>query len=215
MNAINAVQLFFLLWTFTAVCQADDDFFSVTCQNVTGSVGKQATFTCKIHRSAKCCIVMYKFQYPESYKDSTIRKEEFTVNSCEERNSFTCRFTPTTAKTEQFRFFVQTKCGVKRTEFTVDITGYYITETIKPEILAEVVTPGKTEPAWDVSETSEQNKAEGRGFKIAVIAAVISCLIIIIMPIIYRMTQKHPKQKRTFLVFRHDEDNSNHPENVI
>ncbi len=105
-------------------CCYSSDFCSVTCDNVTGSVGEEATFTCRVsEKCAKCCIVKYKFQYPDSYKDSAICKLEFNSNSCEKRNSFTCSYTPTTAMTEQFRFFLQTKCEVKSTGFTVNITG--------------------------------------------------------------------------------------------
>ncbi len=103
-------------------CCYYSDLCSVTCDNVTGSVGEEVHLTCRVsEQCAKCCIVKYKFQYPESYK--AICKEEFKMNSCEKRNSFTCRYTPTTAMTEQFRFFLQTMCGAKSTGFTVNITG--------------------------------------------------------------------------------------------
>ncbi|XDV44070.1 hypothetical protein PO909_012419 [Leuciscus waleckii] len=174
MNAVNAVQLFTLVWTFTAVCQADDDI-SVSCEDVTGIVKKEVTFTCSVClNKSGCCITGYKFQYPEIHKESDFCKQ--TVSKCSQRNSFTCSFSPTTM-TEQFRFFVQTNCGNKRTEFTVDIT-----------------------------ETSQHEKAEDRGFKVAVIAAAVSCFIIVIMPIIYKMKQNY-KQKRRFL--------DNNPENMI
>ncbi|XP_073684998.1 uncharacterized protein [Garra rufa] len=207
---MNAVQLFIAVWTFSAVCQADDDFCSVTCQNVTGFAGNEATFTCRVLlQNAECCIKLYKFQYPKHYTDLEVCKGEPLVNPCDHSNSFTCRYTPTTAMTEQFRFFVQTNCGMKRTEFTVVVTG-----SIKREIVPEA--PGtKEEPSWDIVETSEQKKTESRGFKIAVIAAVISCFIIIIMPIIYKIKQKRTRQNRMFLGRRQDEGNSSHPENVL
>ncbi|XP_042624012.1 uncharacterized protein LOC109094041 [Cyprinus carpio] len=199
MNAVNAVQLFILVWTFTAVCQADDDVI-VSCDDVTGSVGKEVTLTCSVSlQITECCIIKYKFQYPEIFNDSTVCHQDFPVNSCEQR-SFTCHYTPTTAMTEQFRFFMQTKCGVKRRGFAVNIT-----EPMKGEIDTEA--PGKKEePVVDISETSEQKKPEDRGFKIAVIAAVISCFIIVIMPIIYRLTQKHTNRNRTLLSVRYEED---------
>ncbi|KAK2876075.1 hypothetical protein Q8A67_020171 [Cirrhinus molitorella] len=202
MNAVNAVQLFIVVWTFTAVCQADVDFCSVTCHNVTESVGNEAQFTCSVLLlDTGCCIKLYKFQYPKHYNDNEICKEMPLVNACNQRNSFTCRYTPTTAMTEQFRFFVQTLCGICRTEFTVGATA-----PMKHQINTEA--PGKKEePIWDISETSKQKK-----FKIAVIAAVISCFIIAIMPVIYKITQK---QNKTFLATRQDEDNCSHPENVI
>ncbi|XDV44066.1 hypothetical protein PO909_012418, partial [Leuciscus waleckii] len=64
MNAVNAVQLFTLVWTFTAVCQADD-YISVSCENVTGTVGEEVTLTCSISlNNSGCCFKSYKFQYP-------------------------------------------------------------------------------------------------------------------------------------------------------
>jgi len=87
-------------------------------------VSEEVTFNCSVSlKKSECCIILYKFQYPEKYNDSTICKEVFSQDSCEQRNSFTCRFTPTTVMMGQFRFFIQTECGNKITEFSVDITG--------------------------------------------------------------------------------------------
>ncbi len=106
----------------TILCYFSD--FIVSCDNVTGSVGNEGTFTCRVSlQRTDCCIQIYKFQYPNRYNDSAICKEEFPVNSCEQRNSFTCPYTPSTAMTEQFRIFLQTTCGVNITEFTVNIPG--------------------------------------------------------------------------------------------
>ncbi|KTG04205.1 hypothetical protein cypCar_00046542, partial [Cyprinus carpio] len=125
MNAVNALQLFILVWTFTAVCQDYDDII-VSCDDVTGSVGREVNLTCSVSlQNIECCIVRYLFKYPEIFIDSTIC-QDVPVNSCEQRNSFTCRYTPTTAMKEQFSFFVQTKCVVKRTEFTVDTSEKYM-----------------------------------------------------------------------------------------
>jgi len=100
------------------------DDISVSCKNVTGTVRKEVTLTCSV--SLKCsirCITLYKFLYPERYNDPTICREVFPPGSCEQRNSFTCRFTPTTVMMDQFRFFIQPVCGGKTTQFTVNITG--------------------------------------------------------------------------------------------
>ncbi|XP_026131783.1 uncharacterized protein LOC113111370 [Carassius auratus] len=119
MKAVNAVQLFSLFWTFTALCQADEDI-SVSCKNVTGSVGKEVNLHCSVSVNClDCSIEMYKFLYPN---ESAICKEPLK-DYCKQSNIFTCRYTPTTAMTEQFSFFVQTTCGVKKPKFTVDITG--------------------------------------------------------------------------------------------
>ncbi|XP_016313724.1 uncharacterized protein LOC107666794 [Sinocyclocheilus anshuiensis] len=138
MNAVNVVQLFILVWTFTAVCQADDGFVSASCDDVTGSVEKEVTLTCSISQQyTDCCIVMYMFQYP-GINDTLICAQELPYNPCDQSNSFSCRYTPTTARKENIVFFVQTMCGMKRTEFTVNTTGL-----IKPEIVTEAPAPGK------------------------------------------------------------------------
>ncbi len=94
---------------------------NLSCDNVSGFVEKEVNLTCKVLLpNTDCCITKYKFQHPN---DSTICKEVFPEGSCEQRNIITCRYTPTTATTERFRFFVQTTCGQKTTEFTVNIAG--------------------------------------------------------------------------------------------
>ncbi|XP_039521341.1 uncharacterized protein LOC120474784 isoform X3 [Pimephales promelas] len=207
MNAVNAVQLFIVVWTFTAVCQADDEM-SVSCEDVTGTASEEVTLTCSVSlKKSGCCFTVYKFLYPERYNDPTICREKVPPNSCEQRNSFTCRFTPTTVMMEQFRFFIQTYCGNKIQEFAVNIT-----ETSKHE------DPGKKERNYGVpeesvvgqSETSKNEKVGSRGFKVAVIAAAVSCFIIVVVPIIYKMKQ-NCKQKRKFL----DNNPENHSENMI
>ncbi|XP_016314958.1 uncharacterized protein LOC107667752 [Sinocyclocheilus anshuiensis] len=214
MNAVNAVQLFILVWTFTAVCQADKNF-NVRCDGVTGSVGKEVHLTCRVS-GVQCCIQMCKFRYPKSYKDSTICKEEPPVNSCDQRNSFTCRYTPNTTMTEKFSFFVQTNCGTETTEFTVDIAGPTTPETVTgaPGEKAEV-------KIMNVSGRSAPDTAAGHESKVSVIAAVVGCfiLIIIIMTIIHNKKPNFTKpcgfQKRMFLCIKHDEDNTTPPEDVI
>ncbi len=92
---------------------------SVICDNVTGSVEKEVNLTCSVSlQKTDCCIIMYKFN-----ELVICSQPEY---SCAQRNSFTCSYTPTTAMTEQFRFFLQTTCGAKTTEFTLNIPGLYI-----------------------------------------------------------------------------------------
>ncbi|XP_077056402.1 uncharacterized protein LOC143709686 [Siphateles boraxobius] len=132
MNGVNAVQLFILVWTFTAVCQADGDI-SVSCADVTGTVSEEITFTCSVSlKKSEYCIIMYKFQYPEKYSDSEICREDFPLD-CEKRNNFTCRFSSTTVMTGQFRFFIQTNCSRTQTAFTVNITESSKPVTENPE----------------------------------------------------------------------------------
>lgn len=91
---------------------------------MTGSVGEEVTFTCRVSRQRNdCCIAMYIFLYPEIYNDLQICKQKPPDGSCGQMNSFTCRYTPNTEMTGKFRFVLVTECGVKRAEFSVNITG--------------------------------------------------------------------------------------------
>ncbi|XP_042624061.1 uncharacterized protein LOC122147077 isoform X2 [Cyprinus carpio] len=191
MNAVNAVQLFILVWTFTAVCQ-DDKKISVSCDDVTGFVGKEVTLTCSVSlQITECCIIMYKFQYPEIFNDSAICYQDFLVNSCEQRNSFTCSYTPTTAMREQFRFFVQTTCGRTPSKFTVDIS-------------VSTETSGSSPP---------ETAAGSKGTVITVVVVGFIIIIIIIMTAIICKTKPNFTklcrcQNWMFLKVRHDEDNN-------
>ncbi|XP_059387408.1 uncharacterized protein LOC132121709 [Carassius carassius] len=203
MNAVNVVELLIVVWSFSAVCQDSDDDVSVSCQNVTGSVGKEVTLTCSVSLNITgCCITKYKFQYPEIYNDSAICRQDVSVNSCEQRNSFTCRYTPTTAMKEQFRFFVQTKCGTRKAEiFTLNTVSSRHVNPVNPSGSSPPETPR---------------------FKNTVITVVVSGFIIIIifiMMAIIRQTKPNftklcRRQNWMFLRVRHDEDN-NRPEDVI
>ncbi|KAF4106303.1 hypothetical protein G5714_012293 [Onychostoma macrolepis] len=119
MNAVNAVQLFVLVWTFSAVCQADKDI-SVSCDDATGSVGNKVMFNCSVSLLIdKCCIKSNTF----IYNDSKFCRKVLPHDSCEHSKSFTCSYTPNKTMTEKFSFFVQASCGCKITEFTV-VTGH-------------------------------------------------------------------------------------------
>ncbi|XP_026133384.1 uncharacterized protein LOC113112145 [Carassius auratus] len=188
MNAVNAVLLFFLVWTFTAVCQ--DENLSVSCDDVTGFVGKKVNLTCRVSQECdKYCLKMYKFIFPN---DSIICKQESPVN-CDQSNTFTCSYTPTTSGTEKIRFFVQAICGLKRTEFTVDIAGSLIEE--------------------------DDPESKDTAISAAVGCFSIVLIIIIIIIIIYKTKTNFNKscgfQKRTFLCIKHDEDNTTAPVDVI
>ncbi|XP_056325003.1 uncharacterized protein LOC130238122 [Danio aesculapii] len=106
------------------------DFCSVSCNNVTGTVGNEVTLTCSIpQQCTECCIQLYKFQHPTIYDYSVICRQEFPKDVCEQRTSFTCRYTPDTAMKKTFTFISQTLCRVKRSEFTVEISGPSETRT--------------------------------------------------------------------------------------
>ncbi|XP_026099812.1 uncharacterized protein LOC113070628 [Carassius auratus] len=203
MKSVNAVQLFILVWTFTAVCQADEDI-SVSCDDLTGSVGKEVTLICSVSlKITECCIIMYKFKYPEIFNDSSICRQDVSVNSCEQRNSFTCRYTPPTEMKEQFRFFVQTKCGVKKAViFTFNTVSSGHVDAVNPS----GSPPPETAPRF-------------KGTVITVVMVGFIIFIIFIMMVIIRQTKpnftKHcRRQNWMFLRVRHDEDN-NRPEDVI
>ncbi|XP_026104326.1 uncharacterized protein LOC113075883 isoform X1 [Carassius auratus] len=191
MKAVNAVQLFSLFWTFTALCQADEDI-SVSCEKVTGSVGKEGNLHCSVSvNCSNCSIIMYKFKYPN---ESTICTEP-PKDSCKQSNILTCRYTPTTAinNTEEFSFFVQTTCGMKTTKFTVDITESFIfNETHVAESTNAVSMDAVITPVVGLS--------------------VIFIIIIILMAIISKK-QSFGFQKR--MCIKNDDGNSNCLEEVI
>ncbi|XP_056326112.1 uncharacterized protein LOC130239010 isoform X1 [Danio aesculapii] len=175
-NKINAVQVFMLLWGFTAVCQTDADACNVRCNDVTGTVGKEVIFTCSF--SEQCtegCDKLYKFQYSEKYNDSTICREEFPDDACEKKKTFTCRYTPDTAMKETIRFFLQTNSSTKTAEFTVEILGH------ESRIDGSPIVTGS---------------AGHENTPVSVISAVVDCIIIIFIIIIILtiiiIYKKHP-----------------------
>ncbi len=103
-------------------CCYSSDLCSVTCDNVTGSVGEEVHLTCRVsEQCAKCCIVKYKFQYPESYK--AICKEEFKMNSCEKRKQLHLQLHSNYSNDRTIQILSANMCGAKSTGFTVNITG--------------------------------------------------------------------------------------------
>ncbi|KTG47281.1 hypothetical protein cypCar_00046000, partial [Cyprinus carpio] len=137
---------------------------SVSCEDVTGSVGKEVNLTCSVILLInKCCIKNYMFEY----KDSKICRQVLR-ESCERRKSVTCSYTPTTTVTEKFSFFVQASCGWKKLSFTVDTTVYL---------------------GLNKARSSPPETAAGLGFKDTAISVAVSGLIIfliIIMTIMYK-----------------------------
>ncbi|XP_026111563.1 uncharacterized protein LOC113088586 [Carassius auratus] len=203
MKSVNAVQLFILVWTFTAVCKADEDVI-VSCYDVTGSVGKEVNLTCSVSLNiTECCITMYKFHYSETDNDSAICRQDVSVNSCEQRNSFTCPYTPPKAMTEQLRFFVQTNCGTGK-------------EVI---FILNTVSSGRVNPVNPSGSSPPETAAGFKGTVITVAVASFIIIIIFIMMVIIRQTKPNStklcrRQNWMFLRVRHDEDNSR-PGNVI
>ncbi|XP_056325855.1 uncharacterized protein LOC130238774 [Danio aesculapii] len=195
MNAVNAVQLFLLVWSFSTVCHGDTDVSSVSCDDVTGTVGNEVIFTCRV--SEKCteyCVKLYKFQYPEKNNDSEICRQELSNDICEKRNIFTCRYTPDTTIKGTFRFFLQSACGIKTSTFTVEIS-----ERMKSTADTGVSFNEEENKYAGALETQREEKQD-RGFKLAVILAVVSCFIIVIIMVAFKV-----KRESTHLRLRLEE----------
>ncbi|KAK2876076.1 hypothetical protein Q8A67_020172 [Cirrhinus molitorella] len=189
MNAVNAVLLFILVWTLTAVCQDDDDGCGVRCNDVKGTVGNKVNLNCRVSsKCTECCIKKYKFLYPNGSEICTVP----LVNSCNNSNSFTWPFIPTTVMNDNLSFFVQASCGQETKKFTIVVT----------------------EPSLLTSEGSEN-----KGSHDSVISSVVGCSVIVILIIILMIIicKKRPFefQKRMFICIKHNDDNSNCPDNVI
>lgn len=196
MNAVNPVQLFLLVWGFSTVCHGDTGVCSVSCDDVNGTVGKEVTLTCRV--SEQCnedCIQMFKFQYPENHKTPVICKES-PNGVCEKRNFLTCSYTPDTAMKGIFSVFLQAKRSQKSAKFTVEISGL---------MKSTAVTPSKEEENGyaDASKTRKEEKQD-RGFKLAVILSVVSCFIIVIIVVTFKIR----KSKSTHLRLGCEENKS-------
>ncbi|XP_073723300.1 uncharacterized protein [Misgurnus anguillicaudatus] len=123
MGAVNVVLLVLLVWTSTAVSEADDDI-PITCKNVTAHVGDEITLTCTVSYPIKrCCAVWYKFMTTAADDDPIIYREHFIKDPCIQKSTFSCPYTAKKAMTTNFIFFLQTTCGRKTTYFSVKITG--------------------------------------------------------------------------------------------
>lgn len=120
MNAVNVLALLVLVWSFTAVCQPIGDF-NVSCDNVTGTVGKEVILTCSISQCNEAQFKKYKFLYPESFRESEICTTELN-NSCKDLNNVTCRYTSNTTQTGLFEFFLQAQASHRKATFIVNIT---------------------------------------------------------------------------------------------
>ncbi|NP_001314959.1 uncharacterized protein LOC100332446 precursor [Danio rerio] len=217
MTVINAVQIFMLLWGFIAVCQADIGDCGVRCNDVTGTVGKEMIFACSVcEQSTKCCVKLYKFQYPEKYNDSEICREGSVDGPCKKWSIFTCKYTPHTTMNETFRFFVQTAGAPERKQFTVNITEAVTSPTPKTEASAidEAVnspTPKTEAPAID----GAINPLIGDNGGSTVIPLAVVCFIIILAVIItYKMTPCGFLKRKKFKVVRQNDDDNNETENV-
>nr|XP_055032776.1 uncharacterized protein LOC129421344 isoform X3 [Misgurnus anguillicaudatus]XP_055032777.1 uncharacterized protein LOC129421344 isoform X3 [Misgurnus anguillicaudatus] len=132
MGAVNVVLLVLLVWTFTAVCEADDDDIIINCEDVAGTVGHEINLTCTVsYPNQNCYMTMYKFT--DTAADD-ICKEQFSKDLLKQERSFSCPYTADKAMKTKFKFHLQSTCGAKTKEFSVstpdiiikceDVTAY-------------------------------------------------------------------------------------------
>ncbi|KAI7796711.1 hypothetical protein IRJ41_004710 [Triplophysa rosa] len=160
MNDVRVVLLVALVCIFTVIHTGETDSFNLTCEDVTGHVGVELNLTCRVSdQRGTCCVKMYKLMNTAD-NDTTICKE-LKNNSCLHRMNFTCAYTANSNMTTQFKFFLQTTCGRKTAEFTVNIT----------------------ESSEDGNLHNERGALEGgsRGFPVISIIIVVIIIIIIII----------------------------------
>ncbi|XP_073671093.1 uncharacterized protein [Paramisgurnus dabryanus] len=178
MGAVNVLQLILLVWTFTAVCEADDDPFSITCENVTGGVGEKLNLTCTVSYSKKneCSMKMYKFiNTAAEVFDPKICKVLFETDLFTQENKISCPYTANKAMTTKFQLFLQTDCGAKRSEFSVKTTA------VATKVAAQL-------DGGPSKETSVQTDSSSKRVHLAVIPVIIG--LIVIMGIILKLKKK-------------------------
>ncbi|XP_065116703.1 uncharacterized protein [Paramisgurnus dabryanus] len=171
MGGVNVILLVLLVWTFTAVSEANIDI-TIKCENVTAHVGDEITFTCTVsYPSYTCCTEMYKFMNITADKGQTICKEEFRNDSCIQLSRFSSPYTADKPMTTKLQFFLQANCGHETTYFTM-----HIAEAVKDDTAGDLNRFTGEGFGESTKETSSQT---------AVIISVM-CLIIIIMGLIYK-----------------------------
>lgn len=174
------------------MCHGDTGVCSVSCDDVTGTVGNEVTLTCRVsEKCTKDCIKMFKFLYPENYKNSEICRQKSPGGSCEKGDIFTCRYTPDAAMNETIRFFMQTRSSPVKGKFTVEISAGLMKSTADTEALINE----EADKYMGTSETRKDEKQD-RGFQLAVILAVVSCFIIIIVVVIFKVKKSESTRLR-------------------
>ncbi|XP_065116755.1 uncharacterized protein [Paramisgurnus dabryanus] len=120
MGVVNVVLLVLLVWTFTSVCEEDDNEITINCEDVTARVEDKINLTCTVSYLRKgCSMKSYKFINPEADDVPTICREEFRSDHL---SRVSCPYTANKAMTTKFKFFLQTTCGPLSTYFSVNIT---------------------------------------------------------------------------------------------
>ncbi|XP_065116759.1 uncharacterized protein [Paramisgurnus dabryanus] len=172
MGAFNVGLLVLLVWTFTAVCEADDDI-AINCEDVTAPVGDKITLTCRFsHLNEGCCAKWYKFIDTAAANDPDICRENFIDDPCK-KERFSCLYTANKAMTTKFKFFVQTNCGGETTEFSVNITG-----------------PDTDDGAGGPDSVKDEKTPGLDNSSVAVIIGLLGCFIIVIVALIFWMRRK-------------------------
>ncbi|XP_065116757.1 uncharacterized protein [Paramisgurnus dabryanus] len=124
MGAVNVVLLVLLVWTFTAVCEDDDDII-ISCEVVTAPVGDEINLACNVsYLKQNCYTTMYKFTDTAAAGD--ICKEQFSKDLLKQERRFSCPYTADKAMTTRFQFYLQSTCGGEYTYFSVNTTDIKI-----------------------------------------------------------------------------------------
>ncbi|XP_073723297.1 uncharacterized protein [Misgurnus anguillicaudatus] len=162
MGGVNVV-LVLLVWTFTAVSEANIDI-KIKCENVTAHVGDKITINCTVtYPNHTCSTVMYKFINMTAAAEQIFRKECRNDLKCRKLRRFSCPYTENKAMTTKLQFFLQANCGAETKEFSVSTTG-----------ASDRLT----------GEGFGESAKETFGLTAAIISVM--CLIIIIMGLIYK-----------------------------
>ncbi|XP_051530878.1 uncharacterized protein LOC127427353 [Myxocyprinus asiaticus] len=181
--AVHAGLLFVLVWTFSAVCEDNDDNLStITCEHITGTVGENVTLICRVStQSNDLCIQFCMFSDAINGGTELCRKHY----SCDQRN-FTCTYTPKAKRTTKFKFFLQTNTEWKTSNFTVNIT-----EFVKDS--ATNTTSASSQKGVDTEVSTKENQHQTSDN-----TAGITCftlLLLLLLLIIVFLANKYKKKR--------------------
>ncbi|XP_065116756.1 uncharacterized protein [Paramisgurnus dabryanus] len=96
----------------------------IKCEDVTAYVGDEKNLACTVSSlNQNCYMIMYKFTDTAAAGD--ICKEQFSKDLSNQENRFSCPYTANKAMTK-FKFYLQTSCGAKTTEFSLSTTDIII-----------------------------------------------------------------------------------------
>ncbi|XP_073671094.1 uncharacterized protein [Paramisgurnus dabryanus] len=179
MGVVNVI-LVLLVCSYTAVCQD----ITINCTDVTAHVRDEIILTCTVSYLNKgCCTKIYKF-INTAASNEDICKKEFS-DSCKQESRFSCPYTADKAMTSKFKFFLQSTCGRKTSEFSVSTT---VAVKVDTDVTGGGLNKLEDNLADEPSAQTEQDKSA-----LAVIIAVISSFIIIIMAFFLKKKKNRPR----------------------